>query len=466
MTSWWPRAPRPAATPVRSRRCPSSPRSSMPSATACPSWRPAASSTAGAWPPRSSLGADGVWVGTRFIATPEARGVLGYKEKLLASREDQTTVSRAYSGKTMRVVRNEYTDYYDAHPEELKKFPEQLGIAYGNGSDAPRRRLLHRRRRRGQGVLPGRAGRGCDLRARAGRRAGAPLRRRGRGASSTACPPCGERSSRAANRHRRAATARSVGNPMASPRSEPRVAIVTGANHGIGAATAKALAAQGTAVLCAYFRNERQGGLDDPSLPAAYRATRMARADFVVESIRASGGRAAAVEADLSDAERGARRSSTSPRREFGPVQILVNNASGWIADTFVPAATDRFGRAQSPLTARTLDQVFAVDARAAALLIAEYRAPARGAAGAMGSHHRAHVGRGRRLPRGGLLRCREGGPGQLHAQRGHRAGPLRRHRQRRPPPHHRHGLDRPESSRRSPAHRAAGWPRPRRWRR
>jgi enoyl-[acyl-carrier protein] reductase II len=81
-----------------------------------------------------SLGADGIWVGTRFIATPEARGVLGYKERLLASHEDQTTVSRAYSGKTMRVVRNTYTDYYDAHPDELKKFPEQLGIAYNNGT--------------------------------------------------------------------------------------------------------------------------------------------------------------------------------------------------------------------------------------------------------------------------------------------------------------------------------------------
>jgi enoyl-[acyl-carrier protein] reductase II len=80
-----------------------------------------------------ALGADGIWVGTRFIATPEARGVLGYKEKLLASREDQTTVSRAYSGKTMRVVRNTYTDHFDSHPDELKKFPEQLGISYGAG---------------------------------------------------------------------------------------------------------------------------------------------------------------------------------------------------------------------------------------------------------------------------------------------------------------------------------------------
>jgi enoyl-[acyl-carrier protein] reductase II len=80
-----------------------------------------------------ALGADGVWVGTRFIATPEARSVLGYKERLLASHEDQTTVSRAYSGKTMRVVRNSYTDHYEAHPEELKPFPEQLTDAYRSG---------------------------------------------------------------------------------------------------------------------------------------------------------------------------------------------------------------------------------------------------------------------------------------------------------------------------------------------
>jgi enoyl-[acyl-carrier protein] reductase II len=80
-----------------------------------------------------ALGADGIWVGTRFIATPEARGVLGYKEKLLASHEDETTVSRAYSGKTMRVVRNRYTDYFEGHPDELESFPAQLGIAYNSG---------------------------------------------------------------------------------------------------------------------------------------------------------------------------------------------------------------------------------------------------------------------------------------------------------------------------------------------
>jgi enoyl-[acyl-carrier protein] reductase II len=34
----------------------------------------------------------------------------------------------------MRVVRNEYTNYYDGHPEELKKFPEQLAVSYGAGA--------------------------------------------------------------------------------------------------------------------------------------------------------------------------------------------------------------------------------------------------------------------------------------------------------------------------------------------
>src|ERR1700728_3451217 len=66
-----------------------------------------------------ALGADGVWIGTRFIATPEARSVAGYKDALIRTREDSTTISRAYSGKTMRVVRNSYTDYFDKNPSEL-----------------------------------------------------------------------------------------------------------------------------------------------------------------------------------------------------------------------------------------------------------------------------------------------------------------------------------------------------------
>ena len=140
-----------------------------------------------------ALGADGVWVGTRFIATPEARGVPGYKDALLAGAEDGTTVSRAYSGKTMRVLRNAYTDHYDAHPDELRPFPEQLGRSYEDGRLPPRRRRGRTGRRPRTGVLPRRPGRRRHHRTRAGRRAGAPLRGRGRGSTGGASPAAARR---------------------------------------------------------------------------------------------------------------------------------------------------------------------------------------------------------------------------------------------------------------------------------
>ncbi len=80
-----------------------------------------------------TLGADGVWVGTRFIATPEARSAPGYKDALLRSGEDGTVISRAFSGKPMRVVRNETTRHYEEHPDELKPFPEQMMAALDAG---------------------------------------------------------------------------------------------------------------------------------------------------------------------------------------------------------------------------------------------------------------------------------------------------------------------------------------------
>jgi enoyl-[acyl-carrier protein] reductase II len=81
-----------------------------------------------------ALGADGVWVGTRFIATPEARAVTGYKDALMRTDEAGTTISRAFSGKTMRVVRNQTTRFYEEHPDELSPFPAQLGKSMAEGT--------------------------------------------------------------------------------------------------------------------------------------------------------------------------------------------------------------------------------------------------------------------------------------------------------------------------------------------
>jgi enoyl-[acyl-carrier protein] reductase II len=80
-----------------------------------------------------SLGADGVWVGTRFIATPEARSVIGYKDKLLAAAEDETVVSRAYTGKTCRVLRTDYTTAFETGERELQPFPGQFMVSLQDG---------------------------------------------------------------------------------------------------------------------------------------------------------------------------------------------------------------------------------------------------------------------------------------------------------------------------------------------
>jgi enoyl-[acyl-carrier protein] reductase II len=82
-----------------------------------------------------SLGADGIWVGTRFIATPEARSVNGYKEALLRTHEDGTVVTRAYTGKTCRVVANTYTEEFDAAGGKPEPFPMQVLKSMNDGAN-------------------------------------------------------------------------------------------------------------------------------------------------------------------------------------------------------------------------------------------------------------------------------------------------------------------------------------------
>jgi 3-oxoacyl-[acyl-carrier protein] reductase len=169
-----------------------------------------------------------------------------------------------------------------------------------------------------------------------------------------------------------------MADPPARGPLHGRVAVVTGANHGIGAATVRLLAARGAAVAATYLRIADQ---PDPATPEPYRRGRAASGQDVVAQVAAAGGRAVALEADLADPE-SAHRILQAAEDAFGSVDILVNNASGWLADTFQPIAADRFGRQIAPVTAETIDRVFAVDARAAALLIAEFarRHIARGA--------------------------------------------------------------------------------------
>jgi 3-oxoacyl-[acyl-carrier protein] reductase len=151
--------------------------------------------------------------------------------------------------------------------------------------------------------------------------------------------------------------------------TDRHTAIVTGANHGIGAATAQSLARRGCAVLCTFLRVSDP---PDPGTPQAYRDHRAQDASAVIDRIRENGGTAAAVEADLSDPEVPSRLFDAA-ENQFGPVDILINNATGWLADTFAAGAADQFGRSLQQVSAATWARQFSVDAMGAALLIGEF---------------------------------------------------------------------------------------------
>ena len=82
-----------------------------------------------------ALGATGVWMGTRFIATPEAQAVPGYKDRILASAEDGTLITRAYTGKTCRVLRTSYAQAFEDAGGVPEPFPLQFVRSMEDGAN-------------------------------------------------------------------------------------------------------------------------------------------------------------------------------------------------------------------------------------------------------------------------------------------------------------------------------------------
>lgn len=76
-----------------------------------------------------ALGAQGVWMGTRFIATHEARAGKVYKERLVGAGDADTEITRSYSGKPMRVLRNAWVEEWRSRSGEIQPFPLQMAAA-------------------------------------------------------------------------------------------------------------------------------------------------------------------------------------------------------------------------------------------------------------------------------------------------------------------------------------------------
>jgi enoyl-[acyl-carrier protein] reductase II len=77
-----------------------------------------------------ALGAQGVWMGTRFIASQEAHAGDLYKQVILDADATDTIVTRCYSGKPMRVFRNDYVAEWETRPQDIKLFPAQAMLSH------------------------------------------------------------------------------------------------------------------------------------------------------------------------------------------------------------------------------------------------------------------------------------------------------------------------------------------------
>lgn len=76
-----------------------------------------------------AIGCIGVWVGTRFLATVEGGALDANKQRILDSTDEDTRVSTAYTGKTLRASLNGYHRLWDESGLDPLPFPTQVLVS-------------------------------------------------------------------------------------------------------------------------------------------------------------------------------------------------------------------------------------------------------------------------------------------------------------------------------------------------
>jgi nitronate monooxygenase len=73
-------------------------------------------------------GAVAVQMGTAFLACPESGASDAYKQALLSAKEDTTVITRAYSGRPARGLRNEFIDKLEGKEDAILPYPLQNAL--------------------------------------------------------------------------------------------------------------------------------------------------------------------------------------------------------------------------------------------------------------------------------------------------------------------------------------------------
>ena len=79
-----------------------------------------------------AAGALAVQMGTAFLACPESGASAAYKQALLAATQDRTLITRAFSGRPARGLRNEFVDLMENNDAALLPYPWQNALTKAN----------------------------------------------------------------------------------------------------------------------------------------------------------------------------------------------------------------------------------------------------------------------------------------------------------------------------------------------